>query len=79
MAAVPPPVGPAQAGARREGERRREQSRRAGAGAIAPLSSALAGARRREAGGSKVVRWRRRARVRGRDVARFDWSTRTIR
>jgi hypothetical protein len=67
--AVPPPyrrgAGGRRAGGGRVGERGRDGSRRAGAGAIAPLTPALAGARGREAGGSVAARWRRCARVRG--------------
>ncbi|PVH64743.1 hypothetical protein PAHAL_2G348900 [Panicum hallii] len=57
---VPPPSrsgsGGSEARGGREGERRREQSHQAGAGAIAPFSSTLTGARRREADRSEVAR-----------------------
>jgi hypothetical protein len=59
-------VHPRGAGGRRSsGRERADGSRWAGAGAIALLSSALAGARGQEAGGSEAARWRRRARARG--------------
>jgi hypothetical protein len=73
-----PGLGGSEARGRREGERRREQSRRAGAGAIAPLSFVLADAR----GGRRAgARWRAgvgREGWGGSDVACFYWSTRRL-